>query len=87
MSVLDYMVTSNHVHLLVSGDNDLEAIPGSIQLIAGRTGQEYNQRKNRKAWIDEGLAKGNPFREDQWTEGLAVGGEDFVKEIRDSLGV
>jgi hypothetical protein len=33
------------------------------------------------------LAKGNPFREDQWTESLAVGGEDFVKEIRDALGV
>ena len=29
----------------------------------------------------------NPFREDRWTESLAVGGEDFVKEIRDALGV
>ena len=48
------MVTSNHVHLLVSGDNDHEVIPQSMQLIAGRTGQEYNQRKNRKGafWED-----------------------------------
>ena len=51
--VLNYMVTSNHIHLLVL-DNGEEAIPKSIQLIAGRTGQEYNQRKNRKGafWED-----------------------------------
>ena len=168
LSILDFMVTSNHVHLLVSGDNDRSVIPRSMQLIAGRTGQEYNQRKNRKgafwedryhatavesgshliqclvyidlnmvragvvshpqewpysgyneiqtpreryvlidherlmgltgvksqqdfkelhtSWIDEGLAKGNPFRDDRWTESLAVGGEAFVKEIRETLG-
>jgi len=28
----------------------------------------------------------NPFREGQRTESLAVGGEDFVKEIREALG-
>ena len=169
LSILDYMVTSNHIHLLVSGDNGLEIIPKSMQLIAGRTGQEYNQRKNRKgafwedryhatavesgshliqclvyidlnmvragvvahprewpysgyneiqtpreryglidhgrlmdltgvksqqdfkelhrSWIDEGVAKGNPFRDDRWTESLAVGGEAFVKEIQEALGV
>jgi len=168
LSLLDYMVTSNHVHLLVF-DSDPEAIPKSMQLIAGRTGQEYNQRKNRKgafwedryhatavesgnhlfqclvyidlnmvrarvvahpqewpysgyneiqkprkryglidhdrlmdltgvksqqnlkqlhkACIDEGLEKGNPFKEDRWTESLAVGGEAFIKEIREALGV
>ena len=169
LSILDYMVTFNHVHLLVSGDHDHEVIPQSMQLIAGRTGQEYNQRKNRKgafwedryhatavesgnhliqclvyidlnmvragvvahpwewlysgyneiqkpreryglidherlmgltgvksrqdfkelhrSWIDEGLAKGSPFRDDRWTESLAVGGEAFVKEIQEALGV
>lgn len=169
LSVLDYMVTSNHVHLLVSGNKEPETIPKSMQLIAGRTGQEYNQRKNRKgafwedryhatavesgnhliqcmvyidlnmvragivthprgwlysgykeiqkprrryglidhgrlmdltgvkrhqdliefhkAWIEEGLEKGNAIRDDQWTESLAVGGEGFVKKIREALGV
>jgi putative transposase len=43
---LDCMVTSNPVHLLVSGGQDQEAIPRSIYLMAGRTSQEYNQRKN-----------------------------------------
>ena len=48
------MLTSNHIHLLVADDGDQGVIPNSIQLIAGRTGQEYNQRKNRKGayWED-----------------------------------
>jgi putative transposase len=54
LSVLNYMVTSNHIHLLVGDNGDREVIPNSIQLIAGRTGQEFNQRKNRKGayWED-----------------------------------
>jgi putative transposase len=48
LTVLNYMVTSNHIHLLVAGDGDRDVIPKSMQLIAGRTGQEYNQRKKRK---------------------------------------
>ncbi len=54
ISVLNYMLTSNHIHLLVADDGDQGVIPNSIQLIAGRTGQEYNQRKNRKGayWED-----------------------------------
>jgi putative transposase len=44
LSVLDYMVTSNHVHLLIK-DTGPDVIAGSMQLIAGRTGQEYNARK------------------------------------------
>jgi REP element-mobilizing transposase RayT len=54
LSVLNYMVTSNHVHLLVKDNGERDVIPNSIQLIAGRTGQEFNQRKNRKGayWED-----------------------------------
>ena len=54
LTILNYSVTSNHIHLLVVGDDDRDAIPESIKLIAGRTGQEYNQRKNRKGafWDD-----------------------------------
>ena len=52
--ILNYAVTSNHVHLLVRDDRRRDVIPKTIQLIAGRTGQEYNQRKNRKGafWED-----------------------------------
>ena len=52
--ILNYIVTSNHIHLLVLDDEDRDVIPRSIQLAAGRTGQEYNIRKSRKGafWED-----------------------------------
>ena len=52
--ILNYAVTSNHIHLLVRDDQEREVIPQTMQLIAGRTGQEHNQRKNRKGafWED-----------------------------------
>ena len=48
------MVTLNHVHLLLVDDGEEGTIPQSIQLIAGRTGQEYNKRKKRRGafWED-----------------------------------
>jgi len=51
---LNYAVTSNHIHLLVKDGQEEGGIPRIMQLIAGRTGQEYNQRKNRKGafWED-----------------------------------
>ena len=55
ISILNYTVTSNHVHVLVVDDGDRDVIPNSIQFIAGRTGQEYNRRKNRKGAFWEGL--------------------------------
>ncbi len=47
LCVLDYICTSNHIHLLVKvrGRNE---ITRSTQLIAGRTAQEYNRRKGRR---------------------------------------
>jgi len=54
LSILNYMVTSNQVHLLVVDTGKREGIPKSMQLVAGRTGQQYNQRKNRTGayWED-----------------------------------
>lgn len=43
LCVLDYVVTSNHVHLLVK-DTVGDVIADSIQLIAGRTAQEISER-------------------------------------------
>jgi hypothetical protein len=50
--VLDYIVTSNHIHLLVK-DTGSNVIAG-MQLIAGRSAQEYNERKERHGafWED-----------------------------------
>ena len=168
LTILNYIITSNHIHLLVGSEKDPEVIPKSIQLIAGRTAQEYNQRKERKGafwedryhatavekgihliqclvyidlnmvrtgvvshpqewpysgyqeiqeprkryslidherltdlvevknqealrkihqeWIEEKLSDGRPSREEQWKESIAVGGEEFVKEIQSGLG-
>ena len=54
LTILDYMITSNHVHLLVVDNGKRDVIPKSMKLVAGRTGQEYNQRKNREGayWED-----------------------------------
>jgi REP element-mobilizing transposase RayT len=53
LQILNYVVTSNHIHLLVI-DTEPDVIPKSLQLIAGRTAQEFNQRKERKGafWED-----------------------------------
>ncbi len=54
LSVLNYTVTSNHIHLLVRDRGERDVIPASMQLIAGRMAQEYNNRKCRKGayWED-----------------------------------
>ncbi len=53
LSVLNYAITSNHIHLLV-WEGESEAIQESMQLIAGCTGQAYNKRKHRSGafWQD-----------------------------------
>jgi putative transposase len=50
----NYVVTSNHIHLLVLDQEGRDVIPRSIQLVAGKTAQEYNGRKHRKEafWED-----------------------------------
>jgi putative transposase len=46
LSVLNYTVTSNHIHLLIRDNGNCDGIPTSLQLIAGRLAQEYNRRKD-----------------------------------------
>jgi len=68
LRILNYMVTSNHIHLLVI-DSGQGVIPKSMQLIAGRTAQEYNQRKGRKG----------AFWEDRYHATAIEHGEHFMK--------
>jgi len=53
LCVLDYAVTANHIHLLAR-DQGRGEIARSMQLIAGRSGQAHQRRKNRKGafWED-----------------------------------
>jgi putative transposase len=54
VEILNYTVTSNHVHLLVRNKSGQNNISSMMQLVAGRTAQEYNIRKKRKGafWED-----------------------------------
>jgi putative transposase len=54
LCVLDYTVTSNHVHLIIR-DRDRGEIAASMQLIEGCTAQTYNRRKRRSGafWGDQ----------------------------------
>jgi putative transposase len=169
LAVLNYAVTSNHIHLLVSDQKGADVIPRSIQLVAGRTAQEYNSRKNRpgafwqdryhataiesgkhlrncmvyidlnmvragvvahpaewglngyneiqrprrknkiiayehlqhllgfdnydqlkaahKAWVAQALKEGSGSRQSQWSESIAVGSKEFVKETKAKLRI
>jgi putative transposase len=54
LTILNYMVTSNHIHLLVKDTGGQDTISNTLQLVAGRTAQEFNQRKQRQGsfWKD-----------------------------------
>ena len=61
-------MTSNHIHLLVKDTGDY-VIPRSLQLMAGRTAQEYNQRKKCKG----------AFWEDRYHATAVASDEHFLK--------
>jgi REP element-mobilizing transposase RayT len=69
LRVLNYMVTSNHIHLLAVDGGDRDVLPRSLQLVASRTGQEYNQRKERKG----------AFWEDRYHATAIEDGEHFIR--------
>jgi putative transposase len=54
LRILNYAVTSNHIHLLVWDTGKLPTIAKSMDLIAGRSAQEFNKRKERHGayWED-----------------------------------
>ena len=59
LRVLDYMVTSNHIHLLVYDDGRKNVIPRSIL------------KTTHQSLIHEVLEKGDLIREERWTESIA----------------
>ncbi|MFP4195095.1 MAG: transposase [Desulfobacterales bacterium] len=55
LEVLNYTVTSNHIHLLVYSNHDREAVPRALQLVPGRVGvEDYIQKgiKQEKIWTE-----------------------------------
>jgi len=57
LCILNYVVTSNHIHLLVLDRGEGE-IARSMQLVAGCTAQQFNRRKGRRSafWEDRYFA-------------------------------
>ncbi len=54
LCVLDYVVTSNHIHLLVLDRTGDGTVANSMRLVAGQTAQAYNRRRGRSGafWED-----------------------------------
>ena len=43
-------------------------------------------RKSHRDWVLDALANGNPFRDNSWTESLAVGDKEFIEGMKGRLG-
>jgi putative transposase len=67
VSVLDYMVTSNHVHLLIHAVKG-ERISPALQFLHGQTAQAYNRTKDR-----EGAFWSNRFHATRIQSGAHLG--------------
>ena len=70
LCVLDYMVTSNHIHLLVDDLKGREVIPQSIRQTAGRSGQEYNQRKKPGCFLGRPISSQGDRKRPHFRQGL-----------------
>ena len=86
LSVLNYTVTSNHIHLLVADDKSRGVIPDSIKLIAGRTGQEFNQRKARKGAYWEDRYHATAIEDGDHLIKCIVGSEPFIENVKVLMG-
>ena len=67
-----------------------EIIPVSMQLAAGRTAQEFDQRKNRKGASREDRYHGAAVEtnyEIRWTKSVAAGDRDFEETIKAKPGI
>ena len=81
LSVLNYMVTSNHIHLLVFDNGGRNVIPASIKLVAGRIGQEYNVRKNRKGAFWEDRYHATAVESNRY-----FGSKAYIEKMKEALG-
>jgi REP element-mobilizing transposase RayT len=56
--ILNYVVTPNHIHLLVRDGQEQDVILETMQLIAGRTGQEVQpEEKAKRSFLGRSLPR------------------------------
>ena len=89
LCVLNYIATSNHVHLLV---NEIQSPPQRYRIIDNQVLCNLTQLPNAQAlqtahlnWVKNGLRDDKPKRQPCWTESLAVGSENFVRQVKAQL--
>jgi hypothetical protein len=75
------MVTSHHVHLLAFDIGGRNVIPDSIKLAAGRTGHEYDVRKNRKGAFWEDRYHATAVEKNRY-----FGSKAFIEKMKEALG-
>jgi putative transposase len=61
----------------------------AYQKLAELTGFEsYTAfQETHKELVNESLANGKNFRQNQWTESIAVGSKDFIETIKEKFGI
>lgn len=67
--ILNFALTSSHIHLLVKDRGGRTVIPASMDLIAGRAAQEFNLRKKRSG----------AFWQDRYHATAVESGEHFIR--------
>lgn len=73
MGVLQFTMTSNHVHRLIAASQSPEAV-------AARDLNEFRAHYHR--YLEERLKSGLVRREPEWSESIAVGSREFVEAMR-----
>ena len=86
LRILNYIITSNHIHLLAVDDGERDVIPRSLHLL-GYEGID-DIREAHRVWVEDAL-KGGKYnvRDYKWTESVAVGSGDFVEKTKEKLGI
>ena len=86
LRILNYVAASNHIHLLVLDGRKRETIPRSMQLIAGRTALEFNQRKKRKGafWEDRYHATAVETNHHLMVDNIRIGRNTIFKLLREA---
>jgi REP element-mobilizing transposase RayT len=81
LTILNYIVTSNHIHLLVVDVGGRDLIPKSMQWVAGRTGQEYNLGDGRGETVEQILEAHPRLTEEAVRTALAFAAEALRADV------
>ena len=81
LSVLDFVITSDHVHLLVN-DTGLHALGELFGCASLAERQEAQHR-----WIEESSRAEGRAESHDWSNAIAVESPDFVAKVKADLGV